>query len=161
MPSESELTVYAIAEASNMGLQKVLDIKINHRLSFDYYTETQYAHKIRLIRPCIRSLRHELGHAYMAERIPKLYAIFDKILKPFNLLSENLGSFITSLLYITGIGVTLPNGIIFAFTDRPVILSLPLLIVGMGLCAPMIDEVLAAYFGRKYKPDNHKIINYN
>ena len=156
MPSESELTVYAFTEASNMGLQKLLDIKINHRLSFDYYTETLYAHKIRLIRPSPSSLRHELGHAYMAEKIPKLYAIFNKILKPFNLLSEKLGSFVASLLYIVAIGVTLPNGIIFAYTNRPVILSLLLLIAGMGLCAPMIDEVLAAYFGRKYKPSNHK-----
>ena len=93
----------------------------------------------------------------MAEKIPKLYAIFNKILKPFNLLSEKLGSFITSLLYIIAIGVTLPNGIIFAYMNRPVILSHPLLIMGIGLCAPMIDEVLAAYFGRKYEPDNHKL----
>ncbi len=157
MPSESELTLYGITEASNMGLQKLLDIKINNRLFFDYYMETQYAHKIRLISPCTSSLRHELGHAYMAEKIPKLYAIFNKILKPFNLLSKKLGSFITSLLYIVAIGVTLPNGIIFAYINRPVILSLPLLIAGIGLCAPMIDEVLAAYYGRKYAPDNHKL----
>ena len=157
MSSESELTLYATAEASNMGLRKLLDIKINHQLSFDYYTETQHSHKIRLTHPCISSLRHELGHAYMAEKIPKLYNIFTKILNPFNLLSKKLGDFISSLLYIVAIGVTLPNGIIFAYINRPVIFSLPLLTVGIVLCAPMIDEVLAAYFGRKYAPSNHNL----
>ena len=157
MSKEPELTSYAHKEASNMGLKKPLDIKVDPRLGFSYYTNTQSLHKVRLVSSSKSDLKHELGHAYMSEKLSKLYRFFDKFARPLNFLSARFGEFgdlASNIIYSLAVGVTFFFGILFVYIDGPLIISLPLILVGLGLILPMIEEFMAYYFGKKYEPIN-------
>jgi len=134
-----------------MGLQKPLDIRINPQLPFDCYRGTQFVHKIWLTNSSKGSLRHEMGHAYMSEKFPRLYKFFSKVLKPIVFLSEKFG-LVGDMIYCAAFGTTLQMGILLAYTGRPLEISLPWILIGIGLSVPVVDEVMASFFGRKYRP---------
>ncbi len=156
MAKISEFTSYAYKEASKMGLEKPLDIKVDSRLGFNHYINTKSSHKIRLVNYDKTELRHELGHAYMSEKFSKLFNFFDKFSRPLNLLGGRFGEsgdMVSNIIYSITIGVIFFFGIVFA--DRAyVLISSLFFLVGIVLSLPMMEELMAYYFGKKFSPKN-------
>jgi len=157
MSQESELALYAHKKASIMGLKKPLYIKVDPQLGFNCYMRRARSHRIQLVSPNKSCLRHELGHAYISEKFSRLFNFFDKFAKPLNFLAEKFGEFgelASNMIYGLALGTTLLFGILFAYKDGLSEISLLLILVGIGLIVPMIEEFLAFYFGKKYEPRN-------
>ena len=156
MAKISDLASYANKEASNMGLEKPLDIKVDSRLGFNHYINTKSSHKIRLVNSNKLELRHELGHAYMSEKFSRLFNFFDKFSRPLNFLGGRFGEsgdMVSNIIYSLTIGVIFFFGIFFA--DRAyVLVSSLFFFVGIVLALPMIEELMAYYFGKKFSPKN-------
>jgi hypothetical protein len=146
-----ELVAYATAEALKMGLQKSVVVRIYPKLFIHHYLSRRHAHEIRLGYPSISGLRHELGHAYMNEKHPKLYRYFSIINKPIDFLCTKFGWF-GPILY-SGFCIVAPllSGILSALSGKPEV-SLPLISLGITTSTPFLDEFMAVYFGRKYCP---------
>ena len=156
MSAESELISYANIEAIRMGLKKRIDIKLDPRLGFDHYVDTKFAHKILLVDSSKSSLRHEIGHAYIAEKYPNIYRFFDMSTKPFNFITRKfgeIGDFISNILFSIAVGGPFLIAIIMMHNEGPIEFSLPLILVGIFFSLPMLDEILAIYFGEKFKPN--------
>jgi len=159
MSSVSELISYANEIATKMGLQKPLDIKVDSRFGFNYYNNTKEFHRIRLTDLNKSELLHELGHAYMSEKLPKLYGIFEKVMKPLNILAARfgeIGDFVSNMIYSIILFFYLLFGVFIAFENSSPTILLPLMIFGMILIIPVIDELLAMYFGNKFKVQKRK-----
>ena len=159
MSSVSELISYAREIATKMGLHKPLDIKVDSRFGFNYYCNAKEFHRIRLTDFNKSELLHELGHAYMSEKLPKLYRIFEKVMKPLNILAARygeIGDFASNMIY----GIILFSyflfGVFIVFENSSPTILLPLIIFGMILIIPVIDELLAIYFGNKFKVQKRK-----
>ena len=152
----TELISYANMEAIRMGLRKQIDIKLDPRLGFNHYVDTKFTHKILLADSSKSSLRHEMGHAYMAEKYPSIYRFFDILTKPFNFFARKfgeIGDFISNILYSILVGTPFLIAIILMYNKGSIEFSLPLIIVGIFFSLPMLDEILAIYFGEKFKPN--------
>jgi hypothetical protein len=159
MSSVSELISYAREIVVRMNLHKLLDIKIDPRFGFNYYTNTKKFHKIRLTDFNKSELLHELGHAYMAEKLPRLYGIFEKVMKPLNIPAERfgeIGDFVSNMIYSIILFLYFLFGVFIAFENSSPTFLLPLIIFGMILIIPVIDELLAIYFGNKFKVQKRK-----
>lgn len=156
MSAESELISYAHKEAIRMGLKKQIDIKVDPRLGFNHYVDTKFVHKILLVDSSKSSLRHEIGHAYISEKYPKIYKFFDTTTKPFNFIAKKfgeIGDFISNILFSIAVGAPFFIAIIMMHNKGPIEFSLPLILVGIFFSLPMLDEILAIYFGEKFKPN--------
>ena len=153
MSCEAELVSYAHAEALNMGLKKRVELKLDQQLGFNYYVETRFTHKIILVDLSKSSLRHELGHAYMAEKVPKIFKFFDKTNKPFNFIARKfgeIGDFISNISYSIVVGAPFLIAILMLQNDIPIKFSLPLFLISIIFSLPILDEILAIYFGEKW-----------
>jgi len=159
MSSVSELISYAREIATKMGLYKPLDIKVDSRFGFNYYSNTKEFHRIRLTDFNKSELLHELGHAYMSEKLPKLYRIFEKVMKPLNILAARygeIGDFAGNVIYSIILFLYFLFGVFITFENSSPTILLPLIIFGMILIIPVIDELLATYFGNKFKVQKRK-----
>jgi hypothetical protein len=159
MSSVSELISYAREIAMRMGLLKPLDIKVDSRFGFSYYSNTKEFHRIRLADLNKLELLHELGHAYMSEKLPRLYRIFEKVMKPLNILAARhgeIGDFTSNMIYAIILFLYFIFGVFIAFENSSPTILLPLIIFGTILIIPVIDELLATYFGNKFKVQKRK-----
>jgi hypothetical protein len=159
MSSVSELKSYASEIAIMMDLHKPLDIKVDSGFGFNYYSNAKKFHKIRLTDFNKSELLHELGHAYMSEKLPRLYRIFEKVMKPLNILAARfgeIGDFVSNMIYSIILFSYFLFGVFVAFENSSLTFLLPLLIFGMILIIPVIDELLAIYFGNKFKVQKRK-----
>lgn len=159
MSSVSELISYAREIATKMGLHKPLDIKVDSRFGFNYYSNSKEFHRIRLIDFNKSELLHELGHAYMSEKLPRLYGIFEKVMKPLNILAARfgeIGDFVSNMIYSIILFLYFLFGVLVAFENSSPTILLLLIIFGMILIIPFIDELLATYFGNKFKVQKRK-----
>ena len=153
MSPVSELISYAREIATKMDLHKPLDIKVDSRFGFNYYSNTKEFHRIRLTDFNKSELIHELGHAYMSEKLPKLYRIFEKIMAPLNILAARygeIGDFASNMIYSIILFLYFLFGVFIAFENSSPPILLLLIIFGMILIIPVIDELLAMYFGNKF-----------
>ena len=156
MSTESELISYANIEATRMGLKKQIDIKLDPQSGFNHYVDTKFVHKILLVDSSKSNLRHEIGHAYISEKYPKIYKFFDTTTKPFNFIAKKIGEigdFISNILFSIAVGVPFFIAIIMMHNNGPIEFLLPLILVGIFFSLPMLDEILAIYFGEKFKPN--------
>ncbi|MCW4033419.1 MAG: hypothetical protein NWF08_08550 [Candidatus Bathyarchaeota archaeon] len=159
MSSVSELISYANEIATKMGLHKSLDIEVDSRFGFNYYSNTKEFHRIRLTDFNKSELLHELGHAYMSEKLTKLYRIFEKVMKALNILAARygeVGDFVSNVIYSIILFLYFLFGIFIAFENSSPAILLPLMIFGIILIIPVIDELLATYFGNKFKAQKRK-----
>lgn len=157
MSPVSELISYAHTVASNMGLQKPLDIKVNSKLGFNYYINTKSMRRIRLVNSNESYLVHELGHAYISEKLPRLYGIFDNAIRPLNILAKRYGEFgelVSNMLYSIALVAYFLYGALLIYKNGSLMIMLPIIIIGFVLIIPIIDEILATYFGEKFKLNN-------
>jgi len=155
MSKDSNLISYAHKEALNMGLKKDIDVIVDPLHGFNHYIQTRFSHKIRLVNSNESSLRHELGHAYMAEKLSNIYTFFDFFSRPFNFLARKygeIGEFASNLIYSMVVGVPILVGVLFAQNNGSIEISLSLILIGISLSFPLMDEILAIYFGEKFKP---------
>ena len=153
MSSVSELISYAREIATKMDLHKPLDIKVDSRFGFNYYSNTKEFHIIRLTDFNKSELMHELGHAYMSEKLPKLYRIFEKVMMPLNILAaryDEIGDFASNMIYSIILFLYFIFGVFIVFENSSPTILLLLIIFGMVLIIPVIDELLAMYFGNKF-----------
>jgi len=159
MSSVSELISYAREIATKMGLQKPLDIKVDSRFGFNYYSNTKEFHRIGLTDFNESELLHELGHAYMSEKLPRFHKISEKVMKPLNILAERfgeIGDFVSNMIYSIILFLYVLFGVFAAFENSSPTFLLLLIIFGMILIIPVIDELLAIYFGNKFKAQKRK-----
>lgn len=159
MSSVSELISYAREIATKMDLHKPLDIKVDSRFGFNYYSNTEEFHEIRLTDSNKSELLHELGHAYMSEKLPRFYRISEKILKPLNILAERfgeIGDFVSNMIYGIILFLYFLFGVFVASENSSSTILLPLIIFGIILIIPVIDELLATYLGNKFKVQKRK-----
>ena len=152
MFSETELVAYAHAEARRMGLRKSLDVKTDPKLYIAHCVSDKFLHRIRLGNPTKSGLRHELGHAYINEKLPKLCKFFNKVNKPLDFLCRKLSWFGPSVYTIGCVALPLLYGVILIPFGKPEI-SLSLVALAVIASVPFVDEFVAIYFGRKYRPE--------
>ncbi len=144
MYSIQELTSHARAQARKMGLNKVVDVRINPQLRHDGTCySTSFSHEIQLKCPRKIVVEHEIGHAYIDEKLPRLSAFFGIAGIPY----RALGSVFKLGYLLTTVGA----GITGYLIDSPVLQIAPLTNLVYG--PAITEELMAFYFGRKYRPD--------
>lgn len=148
---DTELTIYAYAEAKNMGLRKPLTVRIAPSLNVDgTCTSKDYGYEITLKRPIKIVLRHELGHAYTKEKHPRLYKFLgswsDFHIRP-RLGIKGTATFITLTQMTLGVGLGM------SLANYATNISIPMTILGVVMESSIaLETVIASYFGEVYKP---------